>query len=112
MEYKDISTLNGECLFFFRFYVKGVCARERRATARPEKKKETTTFFLCLSRLAPSVTRGVVSVSRAFCLMHQEKRETARSLCLQKIAINISGMRDLNERYVSFVYQVGGVIKK
>ena len=34
----------------------------------------------CLSRLAPTVTRMVVCVSRAFCSKDQEKRETARSL--------------------------------
>ena len=34
----------------------------------------------CLSRLAPSVTRVVICVSRAFCWTDQEKRETARSL--------------------------------
>ena len=32
-----------------------------------------------LSNLAPSVTRVVIYISRAFCLMDQEKRETARS---------------------------------
>ena len=37
-------------------------------------------LFLCLSRLAPSVTRVVICVSRAFCSTDQEKRETARSL--------------------------------
>ena len=86
---------------------------ERPRDARPEKKKETTaSLFSCLSRFVPSVTRVVVCVSSAFCSMHQEKRETARSLRLQKIAINISRMRDLNGSYVSFVYQAGGVMKK
>ena len=33
-----------------------------------------------LSRLAPSVTRVVICVSRAFCSTDQEKRETSRSL--------------------------------
>ena len=33
-----------------------------------------------LSRLAPSVTCVVIYLSQAFCLMVQEKRETARSL--------------------------------
>ena len=37
-------------------------------------------LFSCLSRLAPSVTRVVICVSRAFCSTDQEKRETARSL--------------------------------
>ena len=36
----------------------------------------------CLSRLAPSVRRAVICVSRAFCSTDQEKRETARSLGL------------------------------
>ena len=48
-------------LFFFRFTVRGVHARASAA-------------------LAPSVTRVVIYVSRAFCLTDQEKRETARSL--------------------------------
>ena len=34
----------------------------------------------CLSRLAPSVTRVVIYVSRAFCSTDQERRETAPSL--------------------------------
>ena len=47
---------------------------------------EQTLFFFrfsnssSLSRLAPSVTRMVICVSRAFCSTDQEKRETARSL--------------------------------
>ena len=36
----------------------------------------------CLSRLAPSVTRVVICVYRAFRSTEQEKRETARSLAL------------------------------
>ena len=48
--------------------------RERRAAAREEK------LLWCLSRLAPSVTRVVICVSRAFWSTDQEKRETARSL--------------------------------
>ena len=43
--------------------------------ARARVERET-----CLSRLAPSVTRVVICVSRAFCSTDQEKRETARSL--------------------------------
>ena len=39
-------------------------------------------LFSCLSRLAVSVTRVVICVSRAFCSTDQEKRETARSLSL------------------------------
>ena len=50
-------------LFFFRFIVvRGVHASASAA-------------------LAPSVTRVVIYVSRAFCSTDQEKRETARSLC-------------------------------
>ena len=45
--------------------------RETRAAAREES---------CLSRLALSVTRVVICVSRAFCSTDQEKRETPRSL--------------------------------
>ena len=40
-------------------------------------------LFSCLSRLAPSVTRVVICVSRAFCSTDQEKGETARSLASQ-----------------------------
>ena len=47
----------------------GECTRARRETRKT-----------CLSRLAPSVTRVVICVSRAFCSMDQEKRDTARSL--------------------------------
>ena len=62
----------------------------RREGARHENKKEiTASLFSCLSRLAPSVTRVVVCVSRVFCSMDQEKRETPRSVWLWKIAINI-----------------------
>ena len=43
-------------------------------------------LFSCLSRLAPSVSRVVICVSRAFCSMDQEKRETARSLCRNQIS--------------------------
>ena len=47
-----------------------------------ERKKES------LSRLAPSITRVVICVSRAFCSMDQEKRETARSLNFCFSAVN------------------------
>ena len=55
--------------------VRGVHARERveKRGREPEKKKR-------LPHLAPSVTRVVICVSRAFCSTDQEKRETARSL--------------------------------
>ena len=84
-----------QSLFFFRFSEGSSRACERRAAARREgarhenEKEITASLFSCLSRLAPSVTGVVVCVSRAFCSMDQEKRETARSLWLWKIAINI-----------------------
>ena len=77
MKYKDISTLPGygrlrAVSLFFRFYVKGVCARD----ARPEKKKETTaSLFWCLSRLAPSVTLGRLRVSRVLLDEPRKKRD-------------------------------------
>ena len=43
---------------------------------------EQSLFFFSLSRLAPSVTREVICVSRAFCSTDQEKRQTARSLTI------------------------------
>ena len=46
--------------------------RETRAAAREEKRE---TLSSCLSRLAPSVTRVVIYVSRAFCSTDQEKKE-------------------------------------
>ena len=69
-------------------------------------------LFFRLVREVHALVPVVICVSRAFCSMNQEKRETARSLWLQKIAINIWRMGDLNGRYVSFVYQAGGVMKK
>ena len=57
--------------------------RETRAAAREEKKESLSpgvSLLSCLSRLAPSVTRVVICVSRAFFSTDQEKRETARSL--------------------------------
>ena len=65
--------------------------RETRAAAREEKRE---TILSCLSRLAPSVTRVVIYVSPAFCLMDQEKGETAcsmvrnRSISYTKIPLN------------------------
>ena len=65
-------------VFFFRFSKRSARARERWAAkprdARNEGEKRS------LSRLAPSVTRVVICVSRAFCSTDQEKRETARGL--------------------------------
>jgi len=64
-------------LFFFRFSKGSARARERWA-AKPQDARES--LLSCLSRFAPSVTRVVICVSRAFCSTDQEKRETARSL--------------------------------
>ena len=59
---KNLCLLDCEqSLFFFRFTVRGGHARASAA-------------------LAPSVTRVVIYVSRAFCSTDQERRETARSL--------------------------------
>ena len=74
-------------LFFFGFSKGSPRARESweaRAAAREEKK---------LPHLAPSVTRVVICVSRAFCSTDQEKRETARSLhvCLLQGGYSNSG---------------------
>ena len=60
----------------FSFYAKKSLDRERPFSLA----LRVVSLFPCLSRLAPSVTRVVICVSRAFCSMDQEKRETARSL--------------------------------
>ena len=75
-------------LFLFRFSKGSARARERRAAklrdARNEggspRRVKGDALLSCLSCLAPSVTRVVICVSRAFCSTDQEKRETARSL--------------------------------
>ena len=43
-------------------------------------RKEGGSHFSFLSRLAPSITRVTIFVSRAFHSTDQEKKETARSL--------------------------------
>ena len=59
---KNLCLLDCEqSLFFFRFTVRGEHARAG-------------------AGLAPSVTRVVIYVSRAFCSTDQERRETTRSL--------------------------------
>ena len=58
-------------LFFFRF-------RESNARARERRSRETRET--CLSRLALSVTRVAICVSRVLLDGLQKKRETARSL--------------------------------
>ena len=64
-----------QSLFFFRFSKGSAPARERWAAKPRDAKNEGG-----LSRLAPSITRLVICVSRALCSTDQEKRETARSL--------------------------------
>ena len=74
---KSGKTLDCEqSLLFFRFSKGSARARER---CSPRREKRDS-LFSCLSRLAPSVTRVVICVSRAFFSTNQEKRETARSL--------------------------------
>ena len=65
--------LRAVSLFFFRFS-KG-CARPRECWAA--KPRDARNEGGSLSRLAPSVTRVVICVSRAFCSTDQGKRETA-----------------------------------
>ena len=60
-----------QSLFFFRFSESNTRARERRS----RETRET-----CLSRLALSVTRVAICVSRVLLDGLQKKRETARSL--------------------------------
>ena len=60
----------------FRFHTKKSLDRERPFSLA----LRVVSLLLCLSRHAPSVTRVVICVSRAFCSTDQEKRETARSL--------------------------------
>ena len=60
----------------FSFHAKKSLDRERPFSLA----LRVVSLFSCLSRLAPSVTRVVICVSRAFCSTDQEKRETARSL--------------------------------
>ena len=52
-------------------------------------------------RLAPSVTRVVICVSRAFCSTDQEKREIARSLHICK-AKRYEAIRSEAKRTISF----------
>ena len=71
------SNLDGEqSLFFFRFSKGSARPRECWAAKPRNARNEGGN----LSRLAPSVTRVVIWVSRAFCATDQAKRETARSL--------------------------------
>ena len=54
--------------------------RDARNEGGSPRRKKSDSLFSCLSRLAPSITRVVIYVSRAFCSMDQEKRESARSI--------------------------------
>ena len=60
----------------FSFHAKKSLARERPFSPAVR----VVSLYSCLSRLALSVTRVVICVSRAFCSTDQEKRETARSV--------------------------------
>ena len=62
-----------QSLFFFRFSKGSAHARALSGEAARREKRGRP-------RLAPSVTRVVICVSREFCSTDQEKRETARSL--------------------------------
>ena len=66
-----------QSLFFFRFSKGSASARALSSEAAKREKRGRR-----LSRLAPSVTRVVICVSRAFCSTDQEKKETARSLTI------------------------------
>ena len=61
-----------QSLFFLRFSDGSARARASASAERWSRETRETR--------APSVTRVVICVSCAFCLMDQEKRETARSL--------------------------------
>ena len=79
--YLSLGSLCVDCeqsLFFFRFSKGSAHARALSGEAARRKKRGRQPE--CLSRLAPSVKRLVICVSRAFCSTDQEKRETARSL--------------------------------
>ena len=84
MKYKDISTLPGygrlrAVSLFFRFHVKGVCARERRAAARRETREEkgdnSFSFFVPLPSRAFSHARGRLRVSRVLLDAPRKKRD-------------------------------------
>ena len=59
----------GQSLFFFRFNA-GECKRAQASSGSPTRKKH----LQCLSRLAPSVTRVNICVSRALRWTDQEKK--------------------------------------
>ena len=79
-----------QSLFFFRFSRGRARARERRAEWRGRQPA---------ARLAPSVTRVVICVSRAFSSTDQEKRETARSLHLNRITKPITSKCGEKQKY-------------
>ena len=80
-----------QSLFFFRFSRGRARARERRAEWRGRQPA---------ARLAPSVTRVVICVSRAFSSTDQEKRETARSLHLNRITKPITSKCGEKHKYI------------
>ena len=92
------SDQNVDCeqsLFFFRFSKGSARAasveprsRETR-DARNEGGSPRRKKFECLSRLAASVTRVFICVSRALCSTGQEKRETARSLIKMRLLLSV-----------------------
>ena len=65
----------GECT-----HARAAKPRDARNEGGSPKRKKSDSLFSCLSRLAPSITRVVTYVSRAFCSMDQEKKKTARSV--------------------------------
>ena len=88
--FQSMSILDCEqSLFFFRFSKGSARAHKRLAAKKrdtrnesssPRRKKRDCSLLSCLFRLAPSVTRVVICVSRPFCSTDQEKRKTALSL--------------------------------
>ena len=94
-----------QSLFFFSFSKGNARVRER-WTAKP-RARETRA---CLSRLAPSVTRVVICVSRAFCSTDQEKRETARRLFLtttQKHLVLWTTPKTLEPQWTDYKFKKG-----
>ena len=70
----------------FSFYAKKSLERERPFSLA----LRVVSLLSCLSRLAPSVTRVVIYVSRAFCSTGQERRETAPSLINRSLTAHAS----------------------
>ena len=85
---EDCNSLDCEqSLFFFRFSKRSARARALSGSprdARNEGGSPRRKNLSCLSRLAPSVTRVVICVSRAICSTDEEKRETARRILIHE----------------------------